>query len=54
MPIKQVAYVSCSELVEDAVFTDNDQFNEKLLINIDEEIGSRIHATENDDNIEEK
>lgn len=46
IPIKQVAYISCSELIEDAKFNKKNNFDKGFLQKIFEEIDERTNLTE--------
>lgn len=48
MPIKQVAYVTCSELIEDAKFEEAD-LGDKTLATIADKIEKRLYAEEDED-----
>lgn len=48
MPIKQVAYVTCSELIEDAKFEEAD-LGDKILASIADKIETRLYAEGDED-----
>lgn len=48
MPIKQVAYVSCSELIEDVTFEDA-ELDDKILAAIADKIEQRLYAQQDED-----